>query len=314
MDQKEITLEVVTPMFISGPDTTRSELRAPAIKGLLRWWWRALNGDLTIKELKAKEELIYGSTKRKSSFSINIETNDSVEEKLDNLPSGKKIEVTSRGKTFYISIIDYLAFGIAEYVKRQKCNVYKRPYITSGSKFKLLLRFYNDEHKEEVLNAVTALISYGGLGSKSRNGFGSIHAIEKQKKISLPKMNSARYHAFSDNSKEFIFNIHNEWVDALVEIGTHYRQARLNLEPRHVWDKRQLVAKPIEVKREISIPDRHAKPFFLHIDKINNSYRGKILFMPYKYYESNKQNEYDDVMVEMCDYLKKNAREVNNVL
>ena len=51
--------EAVTPMFIYGAASL--ELRTSSLKGLVRYWWRALNGHLPVKELREKEELLFGS-------------------------------------------------------------------------------------------------------------------------------------------------------------------------------------------------------------------------------------------------------------
>ena len=37
-------LETVTPLFLSGADQTIAELRPPAFRGALRYWFRALAG------------------------------------------------------------------------------------------------------------------------------------------------------------------------------------------------------------------------------------------------------------------------------
>lgn len=34
--------ETVTPMFLTGADSKKPEFRAPSIKGLMRFWWRAI--------------------------------------------------------------------------------------------------------------------------------------------------------------------------------------------------------------------------------------------------------------------------------
>jgi len=314
MKQEEFELEVVTPMFISGPDTKKNELRAPSIKGVLRWWWRALNGHLTISDLKKNEEKIFGSTSQRSSFSIEVRETEKLRIGNDNLPSGPKVSVTSKGRTFPISLIDYLAFGIAEYDRIKKGNVYNRPYITVGSKFIVLVTFYNNKYSDEIIEAIHMWLKYGSLGSKSRNGFG---CLKGNKTMNINKDFSstqlAEYPSFSMSAKLFLFNKHNSWENALAEIGKFYREARLNLEPRHVFDKRVLVAKPIEVKGEISVRDRHSKTFFLHIEKIDNQFQGKILNLPYKYYQINNQNKYYDVNNKVCTFLEKNAREVKNV-
>lgn len=52
--------ETITPLFLSGADSVTPELRAPSIKGALRFWWRAINGHLNLKTLKERENAIFG--------------------------------------------------------------------------------------------------------------------------------------------------------------------------------------------------------------------------------------------------------------
>lgn len=56
------TCEVITPMFLHGADGKTPELRAPSIKGALRFWWRAIHGHLPIKDLRTQEAEIFGGT------------------------------------------------------------------------------------------------------------------------------------------------------------------------------------------------------------------------------------------------------------
>ena len=56
------TCETITPMFLNGADGTTPELRAPSIKGALRFWWRAMNGHLTIRELQKREVELFGGS------------------------------------------------------------------------------------------------------------------------------------------------------------------------------------------------------------------------------------------------------------
>ena len=63
-DGKRITVtfecETITPMFLRGADGRTPELRAPSIKGAMRYWWRAINGHLAPNELLAMESAIFG--------------------------------------------------------------------------------------------------------------------------------------------------------------------------------------------------------------------------------------------------------------
>jgi CRISPR-associated protein Cmr1 len=63
------TCEVLTPLFLNGADGRTPELRAPSIKGALRFWWRALHGHLPLKahsglttDLKSLETQIFGGS------------------------------------------------------------------------------------------------------------------------------------------------------------------------------------------------------------------------------------------------------------
>ncbi len=67
--------ETVTPMFLAGADGKTPELRPPSIKGAMRFWWRAMNGHISIKELKEEEGEIFGGSGEKegrSKFGIRI--------------------------------------------------------------------------------------------------------------------------------------------------------------------------------------------------------------------------------------------------
>ena len=61
---KNISIEM------GGANPNQHELRPASFKGVMRFWWRAINGDLPLKELKNQEDTVFGSTEKKSSFSI----------------------------------------------------------------------------------------------------------------------------------------------------------------------------------------------------------------------------------------------------
>jgi CRISPR-associated protein Cmr1 len=75
MHKITFTCETITPMFLAGADGSTPELRAPSIKGALRFWWRALNGHLSLGELKEREGEIFGNTERRSMVIIICKNN-----------------------------------------------------------------------------------------------------------------------------------------------------------------------------------------------------------------------------------------------
>lgn len=326
IETRQFKCEVVTPMFLGGADGKSAELRAASIKGALRFWWRALYGSDDIEDMKKREGEIFGSTEKKSRLSLRVDC--SIKPELGNLPKGKMFKTTSRGRTFSLGIIDYLAYGLYEY-KRGVGNVYIREHIPVGSSFKIILK-YDSNIGDEILESFNALVSFGGLGSRSRNGFGSFCCEDSQKLLGLGKIKRELldFSALSKESRVFVFNKHKNWIDALSEIGLAYKDARLSLENKHTFEKRALIAMPIEVKGE-NIPlyirkGRHQKPYLLHINKIKEGvYQGRILFMPYeyKYYFFKNENDkkelrddkFDEYFVEcekINDILKNKAQEV----
>jgi len=82
---KTITFEceTITPMFLSGADGKTPELRPPSIKGALRFWWRAMNGHLSLSDLKKKESEIFGGTNpaTRSNVIIRIENHRETQKK-----------------------------------------------------------------------------------------------------------------------------------------------------------------------------------------------------------------------------------------
>ncbi|QSR84641.1 type III-B CRISPR module RAMP protein Cmr1 [Methylacidimicrobium sp. B4] len=70
MNPAPYDFEFLTPCFCGGADPTKAELRAPSIRGALRWWFRALGGT------QEQEEQIFGTVRDKakaSSLVIRVE-------------------------------------------------------------------------------------------------------------------------------------------------------------------------------------------------------------------------------------------------
>lgn len=313
-EKLDFQCEVITPMFISGANPEEVELRAPSIKGALRFWWRALYGQQfsSLEEMRNKEGEIFGNTEKKSNVKIFVDGFNNFHISEQNLTNGKPYTV----KNHNLSIFDYLAYGVCEYDINAKKNKYKRKHIKPASQFTLHLEFTNkNEFSDYILGALSCLNAFGGLGAKSRNGFGSIAIKPLDTEITLPTITEFKgsrkdYTAFNENCKLFTFQPQEKWEDALSEVGMAYRTARLAIEQRHNYDKRSLLAKPLIVKREnIQVNDRHAKPYFLHVSKLpNDKYQGSILFVPYNYYDENKIKQYNEV----CNSMNRKLQELSS--
>ncbi len=272
LDEKTFNIEVVTPMFVSGAETSKAELREPTLKGLLRFWWRATHEFEGVESMKKKEGDLFGNTEKKSKVFIHI-TPLNVEKDNHEL-RGESFSIP--GHSYQGYILKYLTVG---------CD--NRPYITPGSTYEIKIRFPL-LYENEIKQALFAFSMFGGIGSKSRNGFGSFKINnEKQPNITdIFKHETANFTKLNRDSRLFrTEKLFDTWDETLSRIGLIYKEARLSLERTHQFGARSKIALPIvardappEYKKK-----RQAKPFFLHVTKTKgNKYRGKISFLPTK--------------------------------
>lgn len=308
--------EVITPMFLSGSDQNTAELRTSSIKGALRFWWRAIVGQRykNLDMLKDEEGCLFGTTEIKSKIAINLDSCGKLNFSKENFSNGEKYDViSSKGNFRGLNILDYLAFGIAEYNKDRHQIIYNRPYLKAGVQFKLNLDCHNIDsvQRSDLLNSISCLHYYGALGSKARNGFGCI-SVTPFETIKFKRYDSfagelLQYTAFSKEAMYFeSTQTYDNWEKALSELGGIYRNSRLSLENKHSFSRRALLAKPLIVKSEkINILDRHSKPYFLHVSKQNGKYKGSILFLPYHYYDDKKFVDY----INACNHMNKIIQE-----
>lgn len=266
----EYECEVVTPMFIGDADPLKAKLRATSLKGVLRFWWRALNGGLPIDELRKKEGELFGNTQQQSKIRIDILDNELVASTIPfpahYIPGQRRINV-----------INYLAYGTTD-----------KEYFEPG-KFTLRIGC-PEEQRQAVEDALSLLTNFGGLGARSRNGFGSLsikhpsiqsNPVTLLKELPLPD-GKMQYSALSQGIKFFRTTVsHRTWDSALAELGRAYHSARKSLEPSNEYEKRKFLASPLIVGRNThSDIQRRAKPYFMHVAKVEDKYEGRMLYLP----------------------------------
>lgn len=174
---KEITfeLETITPLFIAGADQRNIEnegLRAPSLRGLLRWWFRALAGNYVgnnIASLKRAEDKIFGCTNSKSRVSLITYS--------ENAPSRITKECSSWSEAIVWSdYVDYFFFSCLDKRKDRGTNrikVSSIPFYPERSKFELTI-FGREEELKIHLSSLWALVYLGGMGFRARRGGGCL--------------------------------------------------------------------------------------------------------------------------------------------
>src|SRR5438067_992377 len=128
MPLKSITFncEIITPMFC-GNATQDAELRPSAIKGALRFWWRAMQNTTDVAKLREEEAAIFGSADEevgRSKVVVEVEKLTSFnlqlpEFSINNEGTSKKVSdlYLSSNKDFPSNILEYLTYGLHDYVK-----------------------------------------------------------------------------------------------------------------------------------------------------------------------------------------------------
>ena len=147
MNRTVLNLETVTPMFLHGENSRNLELRPPPFKSLMRYWWRTVQ-DCNVTFLREKEAALFGSTKGKSPFSIRILG----ETKLDRR-NYKPLPHRTDNRGFF-------------------ADAYKE-----GQSFDLYLIITNGSNASNYAQIAKLGFLLGGVGNRSRRGFGSIREI-----------------------------------------------------------------------------------------------------------------------------------------
>lgn len=170
MIKRQYRVEFVTPAFLRGAaekpsaDQTGAEWRESSIRGQLRWWFRAVawvrHGNEAL--VRAAEEGVFGSTRRQSAIAIrcdHLNVQGSVSKDLD-------FAFPQRGQgREAINGPAYLGFGPVQA---------ERPYITPGTRTAFTVVQRDDGEDDLLQLAIRAWSCLGGIGARSRRGYGSL--------------------------------------------------------------------------------------------------------------------------------------------
>jgi len=155
MLELKVTLETVTPLFLGGADNRQPEIRPPSVRGQLRYWLRAALGTIVgddLTALKQAESEVFGSTDGTGAVGVRVWWLES--------KAPAPMEVNT------------LPHPSAEH----PANMTGFP---AGSKFQLQLVQRNDSNTWlAAISATLLMVSIGGLGRRSRRGWGTLRIVE----------------------------------------------------------------------------------------------------------------------------------------
>ena len=280
------TFEIVTPMFLGNSDQKATAIRPTSIKGALRFWWRAINGDLSLTELAKEEARLFGSTEKAGVFSLAVSSLGKFQAQTDWPPKDPNASSS------------YMGYGLIQ----DKTNIEHREAIPAGLSFTVTLTFQSsisNEDKQSVQTAVEAFGFFGSLGSRARRGFGSVQitqlngtkvdaptnmSIKQWFKNNLPNnlknKTQLEYTAFSTDSYFALPDSINEkdYKSAHSKMGTAYKGVRASIPTK----QRAVFGLPL---KNVNESLRRASPVFFKVIKSDKgAFQGLILFMPSQFH------------------------------
>ena len=182
MKRLEVRFKVVTPCFLGGHGH-QAELRLPSIKGALRFWWRAItyarmaeaNRDGIIERLASAERSLFGASE--TGQSRLIMTLNAEDGRLQVLKNGTILR-DAHGATVGPGA-RYLGYGVMEAFasrnKRTEAGQLTRSCLAAPFDVSLRIGARETEPLRSIAPALRLLGLLGGLGSKSRKGYGSVN-------------------------------------------------------------------------------------------------------------------------------------------
>lgn len=182
--REKISLDctILTPMFLGNADQ-HAALSAAPVKAALRYWWRVsgVHNAENPEELLKKESCLFGSADEKFGKSkVSVLMKGYLSESKENIPTGDVKNVKFRlGNISNLNVFVYLGMGIIDF-RQNNDKMIKidndRSYFKPESVFKIEIISPKKSSVlyEELVKSIFLLSEFGALGSRSRNGWGSI--------------------------------------------------------------------------------------------------------------------------------------------
>ncbi|MGZ5444631.1 MAG: type III-B CRISPR module RAMP protein Cmr1 [Thermoanaerobaculia bacterium] len=180
MQRITVDVQFVTPCFLGGADPKQTaEWRAESIRGQLRWWFRAVAArhfGFDSEPVRAAEEEVWGSTTRKSAVDIVVEPLKEGALQPKGVPFMNTAEGYGKGTINGPVYLGYGLFDLAALPNGKKGFRTSRPYIQPGTegRFHIIRRGAVTQHE---IDALRSWICLGGIGSRSRRGWGSVSLV-----------------------------------------------------------------------------------------------------------------------------------------
>lgn len=175
--------ELITPLFGGGVKPGEADavtvVRATEIRGHLRFWWRACRGgrNKSIAEMKKGEDAIWGKAHTKEEDGVAQE--QTVQIVVEVLKRGNPIKpyrMEGRRAKSYNNIPGYAAFPLQPTEEESRNPNLVIRDVQENVSFKMTIAFPS-EGKDDIEAALWAWETFGGIGARTRRGFGALHLL-----------------------------------------------------------------------------------------------------------------------------------------
>jgi len=181
--RQERRYELITPLFGGGVEAKKNDLdqliNGKSVRGQLRFWWRASRGTGSVERMRENEFSIWGAASRPESpspskVSVVVSVTKTGEPDTPFLMSGNKPRPDIRNSM----VPPYAAFALQptdeeiREAQRQQVSVHLES-VRLDVEFTLRISFPEDL-RDEVEAALWCWQTFGGVGARTRRGFGAI--------------------------------------------------------------------------------------------------------------------------------------------
>mgnify|MGYP001627195792 CR=1 FL=1 len=294
--------ELITPLFGGGVEPGEADpvtvIRGSEIRGQLRFWWRAcrggyFNGDLA--KMKEAEDRLWGAAStEKKPMPSQVEVVVSIEQRGKDEYPFEVVTGSREGRTGKTRLRanenvapPYAAFPLQPSREEMRAGgtAIKTKTVRTGVRFALKIT-YSEDQRDEVEAALWAWETFGGIGARTRRGFGALKLVSIDgRPVTPPKAHEVEAKIREGLKKHVVSGIWPEGVPHLSQNPRMKVTGKLE-KPKDAWDYlirclrkfrqyrnagasskqpgRSRWPEPDEIRRLTGLRcDRHAKPISL---------------------------------------------------
>lgn len=194
VSRAEYLFEIITPVFGGGvalnlepranvkPIDTATPIRGAAVRGQLRAWWRALYGVAcgSVREMRERETALWGAASRPGSVSLSI-VDDGLSRQEVQVFSSEPNSAGNKWNPRPLTRDGSLAYGAFPLQHKAGLNAKgdngALQRVAGTARLVVTERNGSAAVSPEVIDSVEAWLTFGGIGGRTRRGFGCARRV-----------------------------------------------------------------------------------------------------------------------------------------